>query len=52
VDLSASYTRGAWTYQANIDNVFDKEYILASLSRTLVVPGTGINVRASATYRF
>ena len=52
VDLSASYTRGAWSYQANIDNVFDKEYILASLSRTLVVPGTGINVRASATYRF
>ena len=52
VDLSASYTRGAWTYQANIDNVFDQEYILASLSRTLVVPGTGINVRASATYRF
>ncbi len=52
VDLSASYTRGAWTYQANVDNVFDKEYILASLSRMLVVPGSGINFRASATYRF
>jgi iron complex outermembrane receptor protein len=52
VDLSASYTRGAWTYQANIDNVFDKEHILASLSRMLVVPGSGINFRASATYRF
>jgi iron complex outermembrane receptor protein len=52
VDLSASYTRGAWTYQANIDNVFDKEYILASISRMLVVPGSGINLRASVTYQF
>jgi iron complex outermembrane receptor protein len=52
VDLSASYTRGAWTYQANIDNVFDQEYILASISRMLVVPGSGINLRASVTYRF
>jgi iron complex outermembrane receptor protein len=52
VDLSAGYTRGAWTYQGNIDNVFDKKYLLASISRTAVYPGPGINFRASATYRF
>ena len=52
VDLSANYTRGAWTYQANIDNVFDKKYLLASLSRNAVYAGPGINFRASATFRF
>ena len=52
VDLSAGYVRGSWTYQANIDNVFDKEYLMASISRTAVYAGPGINFRASATYRF
>ncbi len=52
VDLSAGYVRGPWTYQANIDNVFDKEYLMASISRTAVYAGPGINFRASATYRF
>jgi outer membrane receptor protein involved in Fe transport len=52
VDLSANYTRGAWIYQANIDNVFDKKYLLASLSRNAVYAGPGINFRASATFRF
>jgi len=52
VDASAGYTRGAWTYQANIDNVFDKKYLAASLSRNAVYAGPGLNLRASATYRF
>jgi iron complex outermembrane receptor protein len=52
VDLSAGYTRGVWSYQANIDNVFDKKYLLASLSRNAVYAGPGINLRVSATYRF
>jgi iron complex outermembrane receptor protein len=52
VDASASYTAGAWTYQANVDNVFDKKYLAASLSRNAVYAGPGINFRASATYRF
>jgi len=52
VDLSANYTRGDWTYQVNIDNVFDERYLLASLSRNAVYAGTGINVRGSVTYRF
>jgi iron complex outermembrane receptor protein len=52
VDASASYTYGAWTYQANVDNLFDKKYLAASLSRNAVYAGPGINFRASATYRF
>lgn len=52
VDLSAGYVRGPWTYQANIDNVFDQRYLMASLSRLAVWAGPGINLRASATYRF
>jgi outer membrane receptor protein involved in Fe transport len=52
VDLSVGYVRGAWSYQANIDNAFDKEYLAASLNRNLVWAGTGINFRASATFRF
>ena len=52
VDLSAGYTRGNWTYQANVDNVFDKKYLMAAISRNAVYAGPGINFRASATFRF
>ena len=52
VDLSVGYVRGAWAYQANVDNVFDNKALMASISRTFVYAGPGINFRASATYRF
>ncbi|MEY2880486.1 MAG: hypothetical protein RLZZ15_2866, partial [Verrucomicrobiota bacterium] len=52
VDAAAGYTRGPWSYQANVDNVFNKKYLLASLSRNAVYAGTGVNLRVSATYRF
>ena len=52
VDFSAGYTRGAWSFQANVDNVFDKKYLLASLSRNAVYAGPGINLRGSVSYRF
>ncbi len=52
VDLSAGYVRGPWSYQANIDNVFDKRYLMASISRFFVYAGPGINLRGSVTYRF
>ena len=52
VDFSAGYTRGVWSYQANVDNVFDKKYLAAALSRNAVYAGPGINLRVSATYRF
>ena len=52
IDLAAGYTAGPWTVQGNIDNVMDKEYLQAAISRTFVYPGAGINFRASVTYRF
>jgi iron complex outermembrane receptor protein len=52
VDLSFGYVRGPWTYQANIDNVFDNKALMASISRTFVYAGPGINFRASATFKF
>ncbi len=52
VDASFGYTRAAWSLQANVDNVFDKKYLLASLSRNAVYAGPRINLRVSATYRF
>jgi len=52
VDLSFGYTREAWTVQANVDNLFDSEYLAAGLTRTLVYPGTGINFRVSLGYKF
>jgi iron complex outermembrane receptor protein len=52
VDLSFGYTRPTWSIQANVDNVFDTDYLAAGLTRTLVYPGTGINFRASVGYKF
>lgn len=52
VDLSFGYTRQAWSYQANVDNVFDTDYLAAGLTRTLVYGGTGLNLRVSVAYRF
>ena len=52
VDLSIGYVRGTWTYQVNVDNVFDKKYLAASLNRNIIYPSPGINVRGGVTYRF
>ncbi len=52
VDLAAGYTTGPWSVQANVDNVFDKKYLMAAISRNAVYAGPGINFRASVTYRF
>lgn len=52
VDMSFGYVDGPWTYQANVDNVFDNKALMASISRQLVYAGPGINFRASVTYRF
>ncbi|HYC70255.1 MAG TPA: TonB-dependent receptor [Opitutaceae bacterium] len=53
VNLSAAYTFDArWTLQVNVDNVFDKEYHMASINRSMVYTGTPTNVRATLTYKF
>lgn len=52
VNVSFSYRAPAWTARLQVNNVFDKDYILAAGSRTAAVPGDPINVKASFTYRF
>ncbi|HEY8994532.1 MAG TPA: TonB-dependent receptor [Lacunisphaera sp.] len=41
-----------WTLQVNVDNVFNEEYLAASLGRGIVWPGTPTNVKARLTYAF
>jgi iron complex outermembrane receptor protein len=41
-----------WGAQLNVDNVFNKEYLQASLNRSLVYVGTPTNVRLSLNYKF
>ena len=53
VNLTLAYTsKHNWSVQANVDNVFNKEYNMASINRSLVYVGTPTNLRVSATYKF
>ncbi len=53
VNLILSYdTKKDWSYQLNVDNVFDKEYLMASINRSLVYTGTPTNFRFSVTRKF
>lgn len=53
VNLIFAYTsKQNWGVQVNIDNVFDQEYLMASINRSMVYTGTPTNVRVSANYRF
>lgn len=51
-DLFASYTRGRWTLQANLYNLFDERYVATAVTKTFVYPGSPRNVRASVSYSF
>jgi len=41
-----------WSTQLNIDNLFNKEYIAASISRMAVYPGQPFNARLTVKYSF
>jgi iron complex outermembrane receptor protein len=41
-----------WSATVFVDNLFDKNYLEASLNRFLVYPGPGRNARVNLTYRF
>ena len=52
-NLSVGYSfQHSWTVQVFVDNVFDKQYLEASLNRNLVYPGEGTNARVAITYKF
>ena len=52
IDLSVSYARDNWSFDMNLRNAFDEDYIEASSSRTAVRPGAPTNLLARARYRF
>jgi iron complex outermembrane receptor protein len=53
VNLTLAYnSKHDWSAQLNVDNVFDKEYNMASINRSLVYVGTPINFRLTLTRKF
>ncbi len=52
VNLGFSYKADTWTARLQVNNVLDKEYILAAGSRTSVLVGDPLNLKASFTYEF
>jgi iron complex outermembrane receptor protein len=52
VNLGFSYHAKDWTARLQINNLFDKDYVLAALSRTSVIAGDPRNIKASFTYNF
>lgn len=52
VNLTFSYRMQNWTARVQINNLLDKDYILAAGSRTAAVPGDPRNIKGSITYRF
>jgi iron complex outermembrane receptor protein len=53
VNISASYRFNAnWRAQLNLDNVLNEDYLAASITRYVVVPGDDFNARLRVTYSF
>ena len=52
VNAYCSYEHGSFSYNLNVDNLFDKKYIYAARNQSLIIPGTGFNVKAAITYKF
>ena len=54
VDAMLAYRAAAWDVQLNVNNLFDREYIVSGhgSSKLLNVPGAPRNARVTARYRF
>ena len=52
INLGFTYRAQDWTARVQIENVTDKDYILAGGSRTAIVVGVPRYVKGSITYRF
>jgi iron complex outermembrane receptor protein len=53
VNLTLAYnSKSNWGAQLNVDNVFDKEYNMASINRSMIYVGTPINFRLTLTRKF
>lgn len=53
VNLTLAYeSKHHWSLQVNVDNLFDAEYILASVHRGAIFPGPPRNIRISYRLSF
>ena len=52
LNLGLSYTQANWKVRLNIDNLTDKDYILAAGSRTALIPGIPRCWKIATTYNF
>lgn len=52
VNVGLTYRAKDWTARLQLNNAFDKDYILAAGSRTAAVPADPRNIKASITYKF
>ncbi|ACB75414.1 TonB-dependent siderophore receptor [Opitutus terrae] len=53
VNLILAYeSKQNWGVQLNVDNVFDEDYMMASINRSMVYTGTPVNFRLSGHYKF
>jgi len=53
VNLTLAFdSKHQWGVQANVYNIFDREYLMASVHRYAVFPGTPRNLRISLRYGF
>ena len=50
--ILAYQSKHNWGVQLNVDNVFDEDYLMASINRSMVYTGTPTNYRLSANYKF
>lgn len=52
VNIGFTYRMKDWTARLQVNNAFDKDYILAGGSRTAIVVGDPRNIKGSVTYKF
>lgn len=52
VNIGLSYRTKQWTARVQVENAFDKDYVLAAGSRTAMVEGNPRYLKGSVTYKF
>lgn len=52
VNLGFTYEAKAWTARLQINNLFDKDYILGGINRNSMMVGDPRNLKGSITYKF
>lgn len=51
-DLVLAYETGRFRYGVNVDNLLDEDYYAAVRNQSIIVPGSGTNLKASVTWKF